>query len=264
MLLRISRHCSINVIRTGHPQRPSIIFLHPVGLDSTWWGNQIEEFRTDFDVIAMDMPGHGLSQDLGEAPTFELLAAAVENVMETFGLSAAHIVGLSVGGMIAQHLAIRSPGLILSLTLAGTLCTFPDAVRLALRARAETAREQGMGRIAELSNERWFPVFFRERRPDVVDRSTSCLIRRDAEFQAQIWEMISELSIEREIAAIKAPTLIIAGELDINAPPTAAAQIASAITNSSVEIMPRVGHMSPFEEPVTFNRLVRSFITMLN
>src|SRR5579871_3835141 len=92
----------INVARSGPRGAPPLVLLHPVALDLTWWGDQFEAFRSEYDVIAFDMPGHGLSADLAASPTFDLMASVLEGVLETLGTGPANIVGISVGGMIAQ------------------------------------------------------------------------------------------------------------------------------------------------------------------
>jgi 3-oxoadipate enol-lactonase len=251
---------SINVVRAGPQGAPPLLFLHPVGLDLTWWGDQFARFGGDYDVIALDMPGHGLSASFDGAPTFARLARMVEGVIGTLQIAPAHIVGLSVGGMIAQTLALKRPDLVRSLSLVGTLCTFPEPVRAALRDRAHTARHEGMARIALLANERWFTASFRQRRPDILDRATQSLLRQDSEAHAAIWDMIADLDILAEIGDITCPTLVVTGEADINAPPAAAKMIGDAIRGSSVEIMPGIGHFPPFEAPADFNGLLDAFL----
>lgn len=250
----------INFVRTGPRGGRPLVFLHPVGLDLTWWGSQIEEFGSDHDVIALDMPGHGLSGKLSGPPTFDLMSEVVQAVLENLDAGPVHLVGVSVGGMIAQKFALRRPELVQSLTLVATLCTFPDEARVALRGRASAARMQGMIRIAELSNERWFPSSFRKRRPDIIDRATKCLLSQDAEFHASMWDMIAGLDLASTISAIRCPTLVVAGTEDGNAPVAAAKRISDLIAGASLEEMSGVGHFPPFESPAAFNALLRRFL----
>ena len=250
----------INYVRTGPKGKPALVFLHAVGLDLSWWGEQIEDFARDFDVIAFDMPGHGLSGKAVGAPSFDMLADAVAAVLAHAGVGAAHLVGISVGGMIAQRFALRQPERVRSLTLVATLCTFADPVREALRERARVARTQGMSEIAPLSTARWFPAAFRERRPDVLDRATTSLLAQDAEFHASMWDMISGLDFEAEISAITCPTLVVAGTEDGNAPVAAGRKIADLIPGASLQPMAGVGHFPPVESPAAFNTLLRRFL----
>lgn len=252
---------AIQFIRAGPKTAPAILFLHPVGLDLTWWDNQIEAFANDYNVIAFDMPGHGRSGELTIPPSFDLLSDVVGAVLAETAAGPAHIVGISVGGMIAQMFALKRPELVRSLTLVATLCTFPTAVRGALRERASVARTHGMARIAPLSNERWFPASFRQRRPDVLDRATTSLLARQPESHASMWEMIAGLDLENRISAITCPTRVIAGSEDVNAPVAAANQIAARIAGATVVEMPGVGHFPPFESPVAFNALLHEFLS---
>ena len=250
----------INVVRTGPAGAAPLVFLHPVGLDLTWWGQQIEEFARDHDVIAFDMPGHGLSGKADDPASFEMMADVLHAVLMQLEAGPAHLVGMSVGGMIAQQFALRQPELVRSLTLVATLCTFADPVRELLRERARVTRTLGMGEIARLSNERWFPPAFRQRRPDVLDRATTSLLSRDAEFHASMWDMVSDLDLEGAIGAIACPTLVIAGTDDGNAPVSAGLKIANAITGASMKEMTGLGHFPPFESPEAFNALLREFL----
>lgn len=251
---------AINVVRTGPRGGSPLVFLHSVGLDSSWWDAQIDTFRDRFDVVAIDMPGHGLSDDMHGAPTFEALAKIVQDVLQTLDVEPAHIVGLSVGGMIAQLLAITSAHCARSLTLVGTACSIPDEMRGLLRERARVAKDADMALIAKLTIERWFTADFREARPDVIDRATISLLHRDQKFHSAMWEMVAGLSLEDQISSITCPTLVVVGEQDISSPPPAAMQIARGISASRLEIMAGVGHFPPVERPAAFNALLNDFL----
>jgi 3-oxoadipate enol-lactonase len=115
-----------------------------------------------------------------------------------------------------------------------------------------------MARIVQLSNARWFPPACRERRPDMLDRATTSLLARDAEFHASIWDMISGLDLADRIAAITCPTLIVAGSEDGNAPVSAGRVIADSLSGAVLEEMPGLGHFPPFEARVPLRRFLRS------
>lgn len=259
--IKIDGVFDINLVRTGPRGGSPIVFLHPVGLDLTWWGAQIEDFARDHDVVAFDMPGHGLSGKLDAPPSFELMARTLEGVLAHIDAGPAHLVGISVGGMIAQVFALRRPHRVRSLSLIATLCTFPEPVREALRERARVARAEGMAKIALLSNDRWFTPAFRDRRPDMLDRATKSLLLQDPDFHASMWEMIAGLDLEAQLPAITCPTLVAAGAEDINAPIAAAEKIASLIAGASLHELAGLGHFPPFEAPAPFNALLRRFLT---
>jgi 3-oxoadipate enol-lactonase len=258
--IKIDGTSGINFIRTGPGRGRPIVFLHGVGLDLTWWGAQVEEFGRDHDVIAMDLPGHGLSGAPVEAPSFGSMTTAVEGLINHLHTGPVHVVGISFGGMLAQTLALRRPDMVCTLSLVATLCTFPYAVRDALRERARVAREEGMEEIARLSNERWFPSHFRIRRPDMLDRATRSLTLQDPGFHASMWEMIAGLDLEAQLPTIACPTQVIVGAEDVNAPMSAGRRIAELITGSELHPMDRLGHFPPFEAPVPFNALLRDFL----
>jgi len=250
----------LNMVRTGPRGGAPLVFIHAVSMDLTWWGDQFAEFGHDHDVIAVDLPGHGLSPQPQSPPSLESMAQALEQLLDKTGAGPAHLVGISLGGMVAQTLALKRPDLARSLTLVATLCTFPEKIRAVLRERAQVARTEGMERIAELSIARWFPPAFQERRPDMMARAAAGLLRQPAEYHARLWEMIARLDLEAQLGAVRCPALVVAGTRDVNAPPVAAQQIVDALPGATLRLMPELGHFPPLEDPQAFNRLLRAFI----
>src|SRR5580692_1431635 len=192
----------IHSVRTGQRGAPLVVLIHAVGVDLTYWGDQIEVLQASYDVVAYDLPGHGGSARPAKGFGFADAAATLARVIADANAGPAHIVGLSVGGMIAQNLALARPELVRSLALVDTISTFPDAVRTALLDRARLTRTEGMGAILKQTLERWFTEDFIKRRPDVLDRVTKTLLADDSEIHAGMWEMIATLDTAPRLASL--------------------------------------------------------------
>jgi 3-oxoadipate enol-lactonase len=257
--IKIAEATDMNVVRTGPQGAPPLLFLHAIGLDLTWWEHQIAEFASHHDVIALDLPGHGLSGK-PRSTTFDVMAHAVAGVLEHLGVRAAHVVGLSVSGMIAQTLAIKLPELVHSLSLVSTRSTFPAAGRQGILEFAEMARQDGMVKMAQLLNERMFPEPFRTLRPDVLDRTMKALLLQDKDFHASMWEMISTFDVESQLHSIKCPTMVVIGAADLQANQEAGRNLAAKISRAVTHEIPHAGHLPPVQTPMQFNALLRSFL----
>src|SRR4051794_12232711 len=159
--------CALNVVRTGDPQNPLVVLVHAIGLDLTYWSAQIEALAPHYDVVAYDLRGHGRSSTPLTGYDFPTLRDDLASVIAQTGKNAAHVIGLSVGGMIAQWLAFSTPALLKSLVLIDTAACFGDAVRRSLSQRAQTTRFSGMGAILQTTLERWFTPEFASHRPDI-------------------------------------------------------------------------------------------------
>ncbi len=259
--VKIAEIAEINFVRSGPRNAPSLVFLHAIGMDLTWWEHQIAEFAPHYDVIALDLPGHGLSGKL-DFPTFDAMAQIVAGLLEHVGVRGAHVVGLSISGMIAQTLAIKRPDLVRSLSLVSTRSTFPAAGRQAMSEFAGMARRDGMLKMAQLLNERMFPEPFRALRPDVLDRMTKALLLQDKDFHASIWEMISTFDVESQLHNIKCPTMVVIGAADLQANQEAGRNLARKISGAVLREVPDAGHLPPVQTPEQFNTLLRSFLSI--
>lgn len=252
---------NLNIVRSGPLDGAPVVLLHGLGLDLGMWDEQFEGLTDAFHIIAVDLPGHGLSPETDGVPTFDEMAGKVAAAIEVLAVGPVHLVGLSVGGMIAQALTVTYPAMVRSLTLVATSCTFPEAVRQMLRARALTAEADGMVVMAESHIARWFPEAFRRKRPEVLDRIRKTLIRQDRTFHARLWDMVAALDMEMQIAAVAVPTLVIVGAEDPSAPLAAGELIARQIgDDAEVAVLPDCGHFPPIEFPESFNALLRNFL----
>ncbi len=263
MIMSDQKLASIHMVRTGPRGDAPVVLVHPVGLDLTYWDRQIEALRDTHDVVAYDLPGHGSTPGAPADWTFDRAATTLSQIVMSLGQEGAHIVGISVGGMIAQVFALRYPTLVRSLALVGTAASFPNDARQAMRDRADTARLTGMSAVLPSTIERWFTPAFVANRPDVIDRVGKTLLSDDPAIHAAMWDMISGLNVAGELSRISCPTLVLVGDRDPSCPPAAARVLHEGIAGSQMEVLADASHMSILEQPVIINEHLSNFYASL-
>jgi len=251
---------TLNWVRTGPADTSTVLLIHPVGLDLTYWDRQIEALRVNYDVVAFDLPGHGRSGGGPRDWSFDQAVATVAAVIRLAGGGPVHLVGLSFGGMIAQATVLAHPELVRSLVLMGTASIFAEPIRAGMRARAEAARKGGMEAVLQSGLERWFTPETRSRRPDLIDRVSKTVLSDDPEVHAAIWEIIANFDVRDRLPEVTCPTLILVGELDPSTPPSAASVMAERIQNSRMVVLPNASHMIQLESPEAVNAELQQFL----
>jgi pimeloyl-ACP methyl ester carboxylesterase len=255
---------TLDVYDSGGPGGPgsaeAVVFLH--GNLSRWrhWAPQLEALRGELRCVALDQRGFGGS-DLDPPPTsLVAMAQDVADVCGALGVSRAHVVGLSLGGVVAQAVAVHHPALTASLALASTYrLDEPHPVVAELNAGAVPGTRlpplAGMaGPAAAMS----FGPGFRERRPDVVDRVVGELVATaQASFEATM-SLLAEGPLVTA-PAIAAPTLVIGATQDATAPPEVTRHLADAIPGARYELID-AGHVSNLEQPERFTAFVREHV----
>lgn len=254
------RSWQLNTVRTGPRGGTPVVFVHPVGLDLTYWDRQIVALHDTFDVVAFDLPGHGSSPAKPEDWTLPQAVSFMEQIVEQTGSTSAHIVGLSVGGVIAQAFAIAKPERVRSLVLFSTAPSFSEQGRDAMHNRANNARSGGMQAVLQECLQRWFTPSTLIRRPDLVDRVKKTLLADDPAIHGAMWDMISGIDFVDQLGTIRVPTLIVTGELDPSSPPSSAQLLHDGIVGSEVRIVPGYSHMLPLEAPDLVNGYLLTFL----
>lgn len=254
----------MNIVRAGPAGRPPVVLIHAVGIDLTYWGEQFEHLTRRHEVITYDLPGHGHSSASTTDVTFDLLASVLTDVIAYTTSGPVHLVGLSVGGMIAQTMAVQRPDLVCSLSLIATTSTFTPEVRDTLRQRARMVREKGMSAVVPQTLERWFTPAFAAARPDVLDRVAKTLLSSDPDVHGAMWDMIASLDVRPQLAGIRCPTQVIVGEQDPTTPPAAARSIAMEIAGATLHVVPDTSHMIGLEAPGVVAERLCNFISSVS
>jgi 3-oxoadipate enol-lactonase len=252
---------SVNLVRTGPRGGDPVILIHPAGLDLTYWSAQIEALSVHHDVIAFDLPGHGRTPGVPQDWTIAKAAEFLEQVALSTGSDRVRLVGLSVGGIIAQKLAITRPELVSALVLIDTAAAFTDEGRAGMRKRAAAARSGGMAAVLDSTLERWFMPRTIARRPDLIERVTRTLLADDPAIHGAMWDMISALDLVSELHRVDCPTLIVVGEHDPSSPPAAARIMRGHIRGARMHVVDGASHMAPLERPVIVNELLLEFLS---
>ncbi len=252
----------LNWVRTGTEHAETVVLIHAVGYDLTYWDRQIEALESAYNVVAFDLPGHGRSPKEPEDWSFNRAALRIATLIEAVSDGPVHLVGISFGGMLAQATVVARPDLVRTLTLIGTASTFPEAARESMRARAQAIRSGGMAAVLSSSLERWFTPELRSTRPDIVDRVTKTILGDDPATQAAIWDIIAGFDVQDRLSEIKCPTLVLVGESDLSTPPSAAMALTGNIAGAKMVVLPRASHIVTVEAPEAVNAELQRFLGM--
>jgi 3-oxoadipate enol-lactonase len=237
---------------------PTVLLLHPVGLDLTCWESQVEALLPSFRVLRVDLRGHGRSEVPPPPYTLSRSASDVHSLLDQLQRAPAHVIGLSLGGMVAQVLALEHPGDVRSLVLADTNSTLSSEARRAMRERGEAAKDGGMANVIESTLKRWFTPGFMG--SDIVARCRERLLADNVQGWAATWHAISELDTEPRLKEIKVPTLVIIGEADLSVPVSRARAMADLMPRAVLHVVAGAPHMAPLERPDLFNPPVLEFL----
>ena len=235
---------------------PPLLLLNSVGCTLSLWDRLMPHLGA-FRVLRMDMRGHGLSDSPPGDCTLEQLAGDAAQVLAAAGVERAAICGLSLGGMTAMTLGLRTPALVSKLVLA---CTSAKMDRDIWNARIAAVRGQGMAAVVDAVMARFFSEEFRSRQPDAVADIRKRFLALNPEGYAGCCAAIRDMDLLDQIAAIRAPTLVVAGSLDMATPFQGHGQeIANRIPGAKVEMID-AAHIAPVEEPERFAAIVRNFV----
>jgi 3-oxoadipate enol-lactonase len=239
---------------------PWVMLSHSLTCDLTMWDELAAALAPTFTVLRYDTRGHGGSSAPAEDYSFAQLADDVLGLLDVLDVASTHFVGLSMGGMIGQHLALAAPQRLDRLVIASSTSHIPPASSALWDERIATVRAQGCAGMVDSTLGRWFTPGFRAARPDVMARIGKLITDTPTAGYIGCAAAIRALDITAQISAIVTPTLVVAGADDPGTPPAMSEVIASTIPGARLEIIPSASHLSCIEQPVVFHRLVDDFL----
>ncbi|AKE01085.1 hypothetical protein XU06_29325 (plasmid) [Rhodococcus erythropolis] len=236
---------------TGRP----VVLLGALGSARSIWdstANALHELAVS--TIAMDLRGHGDSPAPRGPYTVAALAADVLSTLDRLDVPHVDLAGLSLGGAVAQQIAISAPERVASLTLLSTSSRFGNYE--AWTERALLVRESGTASLAEGLQGKWITHEYARRFPATLDRLIQMIQDTDREGYAGCAEALAQWDSTNHLSEIKAPTLVLGGVNDPSTDPESLALLASRIPEARHVVIEPGAHLLPVERPVLVATLI--------
>lgn len=246
----------------GPEAAPPLVLLHAIATSAELWAPQVAAWSTQFRLVRIDLPGHGASaapagpQDEG----LQACAVQVRRVLDQLGIERAGIVGLSLGGMVAQAFALAFPERTAALVLAHTVARTPPAVRELWSRRLAQFDDEGLDAQVGPTLERWFTRDFAERSPLTLEWVARQIRGTMPAGYAAAIRAIQDLDHTDRLGEIRVPTLVVAGREDTAVPPAAGAELAAAIPGARFLVLEDAAHLGNVQQPVAFTESVGAFL----
>jgi 3-oxoadipate enol-lactonase len=238
---------------------PPLVLLHPVGLDGNSWEGLPEIFGISYTVVAADLTGHGSSPPAPRPGRMGEYVDDVIRLLQQLDRGPATLLGVSFGGMIAQHVATTNSALVRRLVLAGCPGHVPSDARSSILQRGQAAEAGGMSAVLQGTLERWFTPSFRS--TDQVRRVADRLLSNAPSNFAAAWEAISEHDARPGLGTLRCPTLVVGGGRDLATSLEAKRALAAAIPQSELVVLPDAPHMMQIECSASFAEVVQRFLS---
>lgn len=243
----------------GRPESPAVLLLHSIGCDRAMWRPQ-REALAGWRAIRLDLRGHGGSDDPAGDYSADRLARDALAVLDALQVERAVICGLSLGGLVAQQLALMAPERVRGLVLANTAARIGTAE--AWRDRARLVQDEGLAAIADMAMGRLFSERFRADEPSTTAAFRERLLTMSPAGYAGCCAALRDADLRPELASMTAPTLVIAGALDVSTPPDQMRELAAALPDARyVEL--DAAHLSNVERPAAFAAALRQHLESL-
>lgn len=252
------------IIGQGQP----LVMIRGVGSNVDHWYEQVPVLSKKYQLLIFDNRGIARSSDPGGSFSTKDMAADTIALMEAVGIKTAHVLGYSMGGMIAQEMALAYPEKINGLILVATDC----GISLRINARPECSKlfsemiRLGTNEAKTAAAGCLFAKQTFESRPDIIQRYAEVSLRFPASQRTleRQWEAITRHDACRRLQNITAPTLVITGSADVLIPPENSGVLAEQIPDARAHTIDGGGHLFVIEQPERFNEAVIGFLDELS
>lgn len=247
----------IRVHRPG--SGPALVMLHCLGMTHHLW-DCLGGMADKYTLVSYDFPGHG-ETSLPAAPYgIEELSAQLAGMLRRAGIGKAHIMGLSLGGLVAQCFAATEPAMTDRLVLCDTTPRYTDEARAMWVVRATAARKDGAASLLPTIEKIWFTPGFVAADPPAVRLVRDTFRACSGEGYALACEALGAADLRDLAPRIRAPTLVVCGADEGQAFKDAAHWLRDNIAGARLEMIPSAGHASVLEQPLRIEKLLREFL----
>ena len=250
---------NINYELTGKQGAPVVMLSHSLACSLVMWQPQMIILESAFQVLRFDTRGHGDSDAPEGGYTLEQLTADAVSLLDALNIETVHYVGLSMGGMIGQCLALDYSDRLKSLALCDTAAIMPEETQPIWQQRIDAAAKSGMAGQVDETLERWFRPEYLQQNPPEVEMIRRQILATPVAGYIGCCEAIRRLNYLERLPEIKLSTLIMVGEEDPGTPVAASEAMHARIAGSKLVILPEARHLSNIEQAEAFNTALMDF-----
>jgi 3-oxoadipate enol-lactonase len=248
---------------SGKKKTSVVILSHSLGCSLSMWDPQVDALVPHFQVLRYDIRGHGRSEATVGPYTPELLAKDAIALLDALKIDKVHWIGLSMGGMIGQAVALNYSDRLKSLVLCDTTAVIPPEAQPLWQERIDAVRGKGIESQMEPTMERYFTRSFLKSNPPTLGAIRKQFLATPAEGYLGCVEAIRRLNFLDRLSKITIPTLIMVGEDDPGTPVSASRAIHEKISSSKLVIIQSARHLPNVEQPGAFNTNLLTFLKSL-
>lgn len=221
---------------------PALFLIHGIGASRHSWDGLVGHLKPHFRCIGYDLRGHGKSPTPPPPYGLDDLVEDLEALRAELGIDRAHFAGHSLGGMIGPAYARKYPQHVLSLGLYSTAAfrTADDSAKV--KGVVAAMRAKGIAPVLETLKDRWFTPEFAARRPDVITRRLQQVIDTDPDVFLSVFDIYAETEMAPWLHEVKHPCLVLTGENDGGCNPRLNREIAAALPDAELVILPVLRH----------------------
>jgi 3-oxoadipate enol-lactonase/4-carboxymuconolactone decarboxylase len=242
----------------GKSGAPVLVLSHSIGCDHAMWAQQVEALLPYFQILRYDIRGHGASDAPGEEYSIEQLGREVVALADTLKIETFSFCGISLGGAIAQWLAINLPERMEKIVIANSSPHFGPPANWDARRKAVV--EGGMGEIVDQAMQRFFSAETLRRGDAHAEGVRSVLLGTNPGGYAGCCSALRDFDSRELLSTIKTPTLIIAGDADVSTTWTGHGEILAREISGARAIQLPAAHLSNIERPRSFSAALLDFL----
>jgi 3-oxoadipate enol-lactonase len=239
---------------------PWVTLSHSLAASTRMWRPQIEALGGAFRVLAFDTRGHGESEATTPPYAMETLAGDLLALLDHLGIARTHLVGLSLGGALAQTFALAHPGRVDRLVIADATSAYPPATHVMWQQRVNAVASGGMAAVAAGTLGRWFTEAWRAANPEKLSLVEAMVLATPPEGFIGAVHALMGFDASARLGTIAAPTLVMVGAEDQALPPAHSEKIATLIPGARLVVIPDAAHISNLEQPSRFNAALLGFL----
>ena len=240
-------------------QGEALVFIHGLGSSTRDWEYQIPEFSKQYQVIAIDLRGHGQSEKSDGPYTIPMFAADLAGLLQALDIPSAHIVGISLGGAVAFQFALDHPAMVKTLTIvnsAPTLGGTPEQAQKEIERRVGIVGQYGMQAMGQSLAPVLFPG---PEQASLRDTFVERWAENDPDAYIAATRSMLNWDVTHQLGSIQSPTLILTADQDYS-PVAVKEGYITLLPHAQLAVIANAHHATPLEQPQEFNRVLAQFL----